>query len=146
MPPPKKTKKALPDRPRNPSYSTMNPPPKVAYMPYCVYPDRTGSETRTFLEGQHVCVRVNGMERSARFVRSVANQQYEVRFSRGVVLVTVPWYDVGILDLKGKRNIVKSTAVQKNLPDELESQIKSYLGGSLSSHRLTKRNKRVKRE
>lgn len=144
MAPLKKTKKVLPDRPRNPSYSFKNPAPKYTYRPTCVYPDQGGSETRTFVEGQHVCVRVNGTERSGRFVRSVANQQYEVRFSKGVVLVTVPWYDVGMLQLT--KDTVEAISIQNKIPAEVERQIKSYIGGSPSSHRRTKRNKRVKRK
>ena len=143
--PPTKAKKPLPDRPRNPSYSWKNPPPKPVVQ-RCVYPERTGAETRTFLEGQHICARVNGIEKSARFIRIAANGEYEVSFTRGTVRATIPWYDVGIPLLQGKKKMVESTARQKNIPSDIERQIKSYLGGSLASHRLTKRNKRVKRK
>lgn len=118
---------------------TKRNPPRVVVDPErdgCVFPEKNGTETRTFRKGEIVCYRFGQSVKPATYVRRVEDR-HEIRYARGIASVEAEWYEIGKFTPKANPALISQIARQKNLPEDIERKLKTYGG------RRTRRRRRT---
>lgn len=124
---------------------TKRNPPRVIVEPTregCDFPDKNGTETRTFRKGEIVCYRDGKFLKAATYVRRVEDTygiRHEIQYARGIASVEAKWYEVGKFTSKSKPAIISQIARQKNLPEDIERNLKTYGGKRRKTRRSTSR-------
>lgn len=122
---------------------TKRNPPRVVVDPEregCVFPDKNGTETRTFRKGEIVCYRFGQIVNPATYVRRVEDR-HEIRYAQGIASVEANWYEIGKFTSKSKPAMMSQIARQKNLPEDIERTLKTYGG----KRRKTRRRRSTSR-